>query len=201
PHCLARTGSVVRRAEGRRASPGRAGGGAPAADRAERHAQYRRCQDGGAAQAGLSGAAFCNDQSIFAPDCSTALPQRGISDFTKSPSSAGEVGDGSAPLASSLSRNAGSVSALRAAAFQTSMTSFGVPFGAHRPSHAVTVKPGTAASDSVGMLGASGQRFAVVTARPLSLPSRTSEYTLGMISIIICTWPDSRSILAGPPPR
>jgi len=63
------------------------------------------------------------------------------------------------------------------------MTSFGVPFGAHRPSHAVTVKPGTAASDSVGMLGASGQRFAVVTARPLSLPSRTSEYTLGMISI------------------
>src|SRR6185312_3919551 len=85
-----------------------------------------------------------SDQSILVPDCSTALPQRGISDLTKSPSSFGVLGTGSAPVDSNLSCKPLSVSALRTAAFHTSTISFGVPFGAHRPSQAVRTKPGTA---------------------------------------------------------
>ena len=42
-------GRVVRGAERRRASPGRARGSSPAADRTVRHAEHRRCGDCGAA--------------------------------------------------------------------------------------------------------------------------------------------------------
>jgi hypothetical protein len=80
------------------------------------------------------------------------------------------------------------------------MISGGVFAGASAPNQVVTSKPGSAASDSVGTSGSAAERFAVVTASARSFPDLMCGSDGGTVSNIMCTWPPTRSVTAGPLP-
>lgn len=77
------------------------------------------------------------------------------------------------------------------------MTGFGVPAGAARPNHDCTSKPGKPDSATVGTSGSSGERCALVMAMARNRPACTCGRAEGVLSNIDCTWPPSRSVMAG----
>ncbi len=82
-----------------------------------------------------------------------------------------------------------------------STTGFGVAAGAKNANHVASSKPGRPDSAIVGRSGASGERVAVVTASPRSLPALMWGSAVGRLSNIRSTCPPSRSVIAGPAPR
>ncbi|MCY1222760.1 hypothetical protein D9M69_392540 [compost metagenome] len=69
------------------------------------------------------------------------------------------------------------------------------------PNHVSDSKPGSPDSLAVGISGASGERFALVTASALSLPSFTCGSPETMLSNSTCTLPEIRSGTASAVPR
>ena len=76
----------------------------------------------------------------------------------------------------------------------------GSPGGAARPSQERTSKPGRVA-DTGGMSGASGQAWALVTARARSLPLWIWGMATVSVSHSTSTSPDSTASTGAPPPR
>jgi hypothetical protein len=91
-------------------------------------------------------------------------------------------------------------SALFPSALIFSTMSRGVPVGARIPNHDDASKPGTPASAIVGTSGNAGARFVEVTAIARSLPALMCGIAEGRLSNMICTWPPSRSVIAGAEP-
>src|SRR5262245_11511857 len=81
------------------------------------------------------------DQSTFAPDSLTTLPQRGISSLISAANCSGVPPAGSAPASLSFLLTSGSFSALLNSAFTLAITSFGVFAGARRPNQVTASKP------------------------------------------------------------
>ena len=82
-----------------------------------------------------------------------------------------------------------------------STISRGVAAGASRPIQLIESKPGTAASASAGTSGKALTRLLLVTASARSLPALMWPLASSTVMNDICTWPASRSWIAGPPPR
>ena len=80
------------------------------------------------------------------------------------------------------------------------MAAAGVPAGAAIPNIELTSKPGSPACAAVGTPGRVPTGCAVVVASARSLPLRMCGCAAGAVSIIICTWPPIRSVIAGPLP-
>lgn len=74
------------------------------------------------------------------------------------------MGIGAAPMLSSLVLNSGEFKILTTSALSLSRTGLGVLLGANMPTQNVYSEPGTPASDVVGVLGKSSERFGVPTA-------------------------------------
>ena len=68
------------------------------------------------------------------------------------------------------------------------------------PCHVLASKPGTE-SPTVGTSGSASERVAVVTASARTLPALMVSIDSGKGLNITCTWPPSRSVSAGAPPR
>ena len=73
------------------------------------------------------------------------------------------------------------------------MTGSGVFAGAARPSQVMPSKPGTPDSATVGMSGASVERWLVVMARPFNCPARIIGSDQMMLSKMYCTRPSITS--------
>ncbi len=81
-------------------------------------------------------------------------------------------------------------------AFTLSTTGCGVSRGAIRPNQATISKPGKPDSATVGTLGSSGDRVALVTAMGLRLPLRTRGRDEGRLSTMALMWPAMTSLSA-----
>ncbi|MCY1379325.1 hypothetical protein D9M69_670320 [compost metagenome] len=77
--------------------------------------------------------------------------------------------------------------------------SAGVPAGTTRPHQVSISKPGRVEA-TVGTSGTTLLRWAVVTARALSLPERMLAAAVARLSKLKSTWPESRPSCAGLPP-
>lgn len=73
--------------------------------------------------------------------------------------------------------------------------------GASSPIQEIELKPGTTDSASVGTSGRAPTRLSLVTARARSLPALMWPLASSTVMKDSCTWPASRSLMAGPPPR
>src|SRR5262245_45359361 len=78
---------------------------------------------------------------------------------------------GSVPRSAKRSFTVASCRATLSALFSRLMIGCGVPFGAYRPCHTPTAKPGSPASCAVGTSASDGTRFVVETAYTLTLPA------------------------------
>ncbi len=76
----------------------------------------------------------------------------------------------------------------------------GTPAGPHRPNHRMNSNPGTPLSAIVGTSGSAASRFGDVAPSTRSFPACTCWMTSIGVANIIGTWPDTRSMIAGPPP-
>lgn len=103
----------------------------------------------------------------------TTLPQRCVSAFRKRPNSWAEVATGTEPSTRNRSTNAGVLSARCKASFHSPTRGAGVPAGKVMPNQVTASKPAKPCSATVATSGMSGERWAVVMARPLTLPVRT----------------------------
>ena len=76
------------------------------------------------------------------------------------------------------------------------MNSLGVPLGTAKPNQLVVMNSGTPDSAAVGMLGKAAERFAVVTAKPRSLPPLIGPIAVGEAAITASIEPDCKARLA-----
>ena len=81
------------------------------------------------------------------------------------------------------------------------MTSFGVALGAKKPNHPAMCHPGTPPSSDVGMSGIEGERSGDKFAIALIVAPRTCGSAAALCTTIRSTWPETRSVMAGPAPR
>jgi len=76
----------------------------------------------------------------------------------------------------------------------------GIPAGPISVNQVSTSKPGPPASAIVGRSGNPEDRLLPVTASARIRRDWMCGIAVGMLSIMNCTCPDSRSVIAGPPP-
>src|SRR5689334_5434900 len=93
------------------------------------------------------------------------------------------------------------MSAVLIAAFNLSTIGRGTPAGAITPVQVGARYPGTPASAMVGRSGNAGERFAPLTPRALTLPSRANGAIVCKLSNMRSTCPAIRSVIAEAPPR
>src|SRR5262249_1151147 len=108
------------------------------------------------------------------PAWAITLAHLAISDLMVAPSSAGDDPTGSRPSCAKRGCRSGSLSTARVARCTLARIGSGVPAGASSANHEVASNPGKPDSAMVGRSGTLGDRVSDVTARPRSLPSRTS---------------------------
>src|SRR5215210_160813 len=81
------------------------------------------------------------------------------------------------------------------------MISFGVALGAIKAFQDSVLKPCRPCSASVGIFGAAGERFAVVTASGTRVPPSICPTASDILVNTACTSPESTAAVAGAPPR
>src|SRR4051812_5416768 len=104
---------------------------------------------------------------------------------------------GSAPYVRKLLRTASDLRTLTTALLISATIASGVSGGATSLNHVTEVKPGNAASDTVGTSGRWGERSGVHTARILSVPAWCCGNDDDRLSNMNRMWPPSRSFIAG----
>ena len=79
-------------------------------------------------------------------------------------------------------------------------TSAGMPLGAATACHEFTLASLMPSSSSVGTVGSSGERLALVIESARSLPAMICGMAVLMFMNDDSTWLPSRSVMTGPPP-
>src|SRR6516225_9181646 len=109
-------------------------------------------------------------------------------------------GIGTVPRSASRASIVGSASTARISRSRRAMTAAGVPLGAPTPAQVLASYPGNA-SAIAGTSGSASKRRLPATASARSAPVRTCGSEVTITSKPICTWPASRSVIMGAPPR
>src|SRR5438067_3654243 len=135
------------------------------------------------------------------PACLITLPQTAVSSAKNRPVSAVEVAPGSSEILRSMSATSRVLRISTASRLIFSARSAGVAGGATRPNQVIDLKPGSPASENVGISGAVAARCRSATAKSFTLPSRWSGTEVARVSKNMSTWPATTSVSAGCAPR
>src|SRR5262245_38411048 len=121
-----------------------------------------------------------------------------VSDLMTTANSSGELRDTSRPSCAIRSRTSACTAICTMSACTLLTTAAGVPAGANSPNQEVASKSGKPDSASVGSSEMNGERLSDVTARPRSLPSRTSGRIAPMFISVMVTRPLITSVRTAP---
>src|SRR6516225_5189089 len=121
-----------------------------------------------------------------------------VSDLMTTANSSGELRDTSRPSCAIRSRTSACTAICTMSACTLLTTAAGVPAGANSPNQEMASKSGKPDSASVGSSGMIGERLSDVTARPRSLPSRTSWRIAPMFISVMVTRPLITSVRTAP---
>src|SRR5262244_3943770 len=121
-----------------------------------------------------------------------------VSDLMTTANSSGELRDTSRPSCAIRSRTSACTAICTMSACTLLTTAAGVPAGANSPNQEMASKSGKPDSASVGSSEMIGERLSDVTARPRSLPSRTSGRIAPMFISVMVTRPLITSVRTAP---
>src|SRR5262245_17464444 len=121
-----------------------------------------------------------------------------VSDLMTTANSSGELRDTSRPSCAIRSRTSACSAICTMSACTLLTTAAGVPAGANSPNQEMASKSGKPDSASVGSSEMIGERLSDVTARPRSLPSRTSGRIAPMFISVMVTRPLITSVRTAP---
>src|SRR5262249_34538939 len=142
----------------------------------------------------------CPGYSGLMPANLITLAHFSVSSAINFPKSAGEPGSTAAPCSANRALIVGSARPALISLLSLSTLSVGVFLGAPTPNHTDASGRGTK-SLIVGISGHRSERVDVVTAKGRSLPARMCAIDETTESNMTCTWPASRSVIAGAWPR
>src|SRR5258706_501038 len=147
------------------------------------------------------GALRPGNYSTFTPIARTSFPHFSTSAARKARASAGEaLASASMPMLASCSFSCGFCAIFTSAAWSRLTRSSGVPAVARIAYQVDTSNPGNPLSARVGVPGANAECFAPVSARSLSFPALANGATFATGAKLMCTCPDTKSVIAGAAP-
>src|SRR5262249_38188564 len=126
------------------------------------------------------------------------LAHLAVSDLMTTANSSGELREASRPSCAIRSRMSACTAICTMSVCTLLMTAAGVPAGANSPNQEMASKSGKPDSARVGSSEMIGERLSDVTARPRSLPSRTSGRIAPMFRSVMVTRPPITSVRTAP---